>query len=72
MAVVPRPRPRRKKGPSPPSLATLSLSEALALLEPYLKTAEVAAGSVRGVVGIISGIISENLVIAYYAARSNC
>jgi putative ABC transport system substrate-binding protein len=30
------------------------------------------AGSVRGVVGIMSGIISENLVIAYYAARSNC
>jgi hypothetical protein len=32
----------------------------------------VERGSVRGVVGIISGIISENLVIAYYAARSNC
>jgi hypothetical protein len=30
------------------------------------------AGSVRGVVGIMSGIISENLIIAYYAARSNC
>jgi integrase len=30
------------------------------------------AGSVRGVVGIMSGIISENLMIAYYAERSNC
>ena len=29
-------------------------------------------GSVRGVVGIMSGIISENLMIAYYAERSNC
>jgi hypothetical protein len=25
------------------------------------------SGSVRGVVGIMSGIISENLMIAYYA-----
>src|SRR6516162_5637611 len=38
----------------------------------HLMAARNRAGSVRGVVGIISGIISENLVIAYYAARSNC
>jgi hypothetical protein len=30
-----------------------------------------STGSVRGVVGIMSGIISEKLFIAYYAARSN-
>jgi hypothetical protein len=29
-------------------------------------------GSVRNVVGIRSGIISEKLIISYYAARSNC
>jgi hypothetical protein len=32
----------------------------------------ITAGSVRGAVGIMSGIISENLMIAYYAERSNC
>ena len=29
-------------------------------------------GSVRNVVEIRSGIISEKLIISYYAARSNC
>jgi len=29
-------------------------------------------GPVRNVVGISSGIISDKLVISYYAARSNC
>ena len=29
-------------------------------------------GSVRNVVGIRSGIISEKLIISHYAARSNC
>jgi hypothetical protein len=33
---------------------------------------DVMTGSVRNVVGIRSGIISEKLVISYYAARSNC
>jgi tripartite-type tricarboxylate transporter receptor subunit TctC len=34
--------------------------------------AEIEKGSVRNVVGIRSGIISEKLIISYYAARSNC
>jgi len=29
-------------------------------------------GSVRNVVGIRSDVISEKLIISYYAARSNC
>jgi hypothetical protein len=32
----------------------------------------VAPGPVRNVVGIRSGIISDKLIIPYYAARSNC
>ena len=31
-----------------------------------------ANGPVRNVVGIRSGIISDKLIIPYYAARSNC
>jgi prolyl oligopeptidase len=33
---------------------------------------QVGIGPVRNVVGIRSGIISEKLIISYYAARSNC
>jgi Domain of unknown function (DUF4331) len=36
------------------------------------KGASTPEGSVRNVVGIRSGIISEKLIISYYAARSNC
>jgi hypothetical protein len=39
---------------------------------PWLVLMNILPGSVRGVVGIMSGIISENLMIAYYAERSNC
>src|SRR5262249_40577822 len=40
------------------------------LYRMYYRHRTECRGSVRGVVGIMSGIISENLVIAYYAARS--
>jgi hypothetical protein len=36
------------------------------------EAASMDEGSVRNVVGIRSGIISEKLIISYYAARSNC
>jgi hypothetical protein len=35
-------------------------------------THRIAPGSVWDVVGILSGIISDKLIIAYYAAISNC
>jgi hypothetical protein len=35
-------------------------------------TPSTVAGSVRNVVGIRSDVISDKLIISYYAARSNC
>jgi hypothetical protein len=37
-----------------------------------LYVAAMIVGSVRDVVGILCSIISGKLIIAYYAARSNC
>ena len=63
-------RPRIFDGVAEAKLITLACGPAP---EGHAKwTLRLLEGSVRDVVGILSGIISDKLIIAYYAAISNC
>jgi hypothetical protein len=53
-------------------IANASVSVFVEWLLQELKVPRHNEGPVRNVVGIRSGIISDKLIISYYAARSNC
>jgi hypothetical protein len=68
----------RKRATDPENIALFedgAIQSARALSDErraYIAKLVAQGGSVRDVVGIMSGIISDELIIAYYAARSNC